>query len=42
MVEDVIDNYFAAGMPLETMYLDIPYMKSYKDFSVDTKAFGDI
>uniref|UniRef100_S4RUH9 Glycoside hydrolase family 31 TIM barrel domain-containing protein n=1 Tax=Petromyzon marinus TaxID=7757 RepID=S4RUH9_PETMA len=40
MVEEVIDNYFAAGMPLETMYLDIPYMKSYKDFSVDTKAFG--
>lgn len=29
-------------MPLETMYLDIPYMDKYKDFTVDTKAFPNI
>ncbi len=26
-------------MPLETIYLDIPYMKDYADFTVDHKAF---
>lgn len=42
MVEEVIDKYAEAGMPLETMYLDIPYMNGYKDFTVDVKAFPDI
>jgi len=26
-------------MPLETVYLDIPYMKDYADFTVDTETF---
>lgn len=42
MVEEVIDKYAEANMPLETMYLDIPYMDKYKDFTVDKKAFGRI
>lgn len=29
-------------MPLETIYLDIPYMKNYADFTVDLKAFNNI
>lgn len=42
MVEEVIDKYAEANMPLETMYLDIPYMDNYKDFTVSKKAFGKI
>jgi len=29
-------------MPLETIYLDIPYMDNYADFTVNTTAFNDI
>lgn len=42
MVEDVIDKYATAGMPLETIYLDIPYMNKYSDFTVNQTAFHDI
>lgn len=42
MVTDVLDNYAANGFPLETIYLDIPYMDKYADFTVDTKAFPDL
>jgi alpha-glucosidase (family GH31 glycosyl hydrolase) len=42
MVEDVIQNYATAGMPLETIYLDIPYMSNSADFSVDTVNFNDL
>lgn len=42
MVEDVISNYAAAGLPLDTVYLDIPYMKNYEDFTVDTVNFPDL
>jgi alpha-glucosidase len=37
MVEDVIDKYSQNGIPLETIYLDIPYMDKYSDFTVDKK-----
>lgn len=39
MIEEVIDEYEKNGMPLETIYLDIPYMKDYADFTVDTETF---
>ena len=39
MVESVIDQYSQNQMPLETVYLDIPYMKKYADFTVDEAAF---
>jgi alpha-glucosidase (family GH31 glycosyl hydrolase) len=42
MVEDVVAQYKAANMNLETVYLDIPYMKDFSDFSVDTAAFPDL
>ncbi len=29
-------------MPLETIYLDIPYMNNYEDFTVDTVNFPDL
>ena len=29
-------------MPLDTVYLDIPYMDKYRDFTVDTTNFKDI
>ena len=39
MVEAVIEAYKTEGFPLETVYLDIPYMKDYLDFTVDTDKF---
>jgi alpha-glucosidase (family GH31 glycosyl hydrolase) len=42
MVEDVVAQYKAANMNLETIYLDIPYMNKFSDFSVDTTAFPDL
>jgi len=41
-VEDMIEAYADEGLPLETVYLDIPYMDHYADFSVDTDAFPDL
>jgi len=41
-VEEVIANYSNNYIPLEVMWLDIPYMDNYADFSVDTKAFPDL
>ena len=39
MVEDVIEKYAENNIPLETVYLDIPYMKNYADFTVDNSTF---
>lgn len=38
---DIVEGYKAAGLPLDMLYLDIDYMDSYKDFTVNTKAFPD-
>lgn len=40
-VDSVIDGYDKAGIPLDCVYLDIDYMDSYKDFTVDNKKFPD-
>jgi alpha-glucosidase len=42
MVEDVMANYKSYGIPLDVMWLDIPYMDGYADFSVNKTAFPDI
>lgn len=42
MVEEVITNYTNANMPLENIWLDIPYLDGYADFSVNKTAFNDI
>ena len=40
-VDSVINGYDKAGIPLDCVYLDIDYMDSYKDFTVDNKKFPD-
>lgn len=37
-----IDGYANAGIPLEGIWLDIPYLDGYADFSVNTTAFPDL
>ena len=38
-VDAVIDGYNNADIPLDCVYLDIDYMDSYKDFTINDKAF---
>ena len=40
-VDSVIKNYDKAGIPLDCVYLDIDYMDSYKDFTINDAAFPD-
>jgi alpha-glucosidase len=42
MIQDVVDNYKLADMNLEVIYLDIPYMNNFADFSVDTANFPSL
>ena len=42
MVEDMISNYKSHGLPLDVVWLDIPYLANYADFSVNTTAFPDM
>jgi alpha-glucosidase len=42
MVEDVVAKYKENNIPLDVMWLDIPYMDGYADFTVNKTAFPDI
>jgi len=42
MVKDNVDAYLNHSIPLEGVWLDIPYMDTYHDFRVDTTAFGGL
>ena len=38
-VDNIIKGYDDADIPLDCVYLDIDYMDSYKDFTINEKAF---
>ncbi|MGN0240893.1 MAG: TIM-barrel domain-containing protein, partial [Candidatus Weimeria sp.] len=40
-VREVADRYEKAGVPLDSIYLDIDYMERYKDFTTDDKRFPE-
>lgn len=41
-IREVAAKYKAAGIPLDSIYLDIDYMERYKDFIVDEERFPDL
>lgn len=41
-IQEVAAKYKAAGIPLDSIYLDIDYMERYKDFTVDEERFPDL
>lgn len=41
-IRSVAEQYKAAGIPLDSIYLDIDYMERYKDFTVDNERFPDL
>lgn len=41
-IREVATKYKAAGIPLDSIYLDIDYMERYKDFTVDEERFPDL
>lgn len=42
MVENAVSQYKAHGMPLDVVFLDIPYMSGYVDFTVNKTAFPNL
>lgn len=40
-IESVADSYRSCGIPLDAIYLDIDYMESFKDFTVDETKYPD-
>ena len=39
IMQEVLDNFMEFGIPLETLWNDIDYMKSYRDFENDPVRF---
>lgn len=42
MVEDAVNQYQLQNFPLDAIFLDIPYMDNYVDFTVNKTAFPDL
>lgn len=40
-VNKIVEGYENAGIPLDTVYLDIDYMDNYKDFTINEESFPD-
>lgn len=40
-IRTLVDRYRKAGIPIDSVYLDIDYMESYKDFTVSDERFPD-
>lgn len=40
-IENVVNGYKNAGIPLDAVYLDIDYMQDFKDFTVDESKYPD-
>lgn len=38
-IREVVNNYRSAGIPLDSVYMDIDYMEDYKDFTVNRERF---
>jgi alpha-glucosidase (family GH31 glycosyl hydrolase) len=41
-IREVVRNYSAASIPMETQWADIDYMDKYEDFTVDPVSFGGL
>ena len=40
-IREIYENYKAANLPLDMIYIDIDYMDSYKDFTINRNTFED-
>ena len=41
-IREVVKKHREAGIPLDSIYLDIDYMVKYKDFTVNEETFPDL
>ncbi len=41
-IREVADKYQQAGVPIDSIYMDIDYMDSFKDFTVEKSRFSDL